>query len=148
MATTTEEKVAFSERLKAAMGRKRKPLATPTALANAFNLKWLGAPITTQAAQKWLQGTATPTPDKIAVLAEMFAVPEQWLRFGIAVPEARGTRVGERSLRGFEQLNAGALSAEELRLIARLRAMPEARRELVKRMVSELSLDHEMWVRD
>ncbi len=149
MATTTEEKVEFAERLKLALGRSRKRLSTPTALANAFNLRWQGAPVTAQAAQKWLQGTAMPAPDKIGVLAEMLGVPVQWLRYGIAATaDTKATRLNEARARGYEGVQTGAVTAEELRLVERLRGMTEVRRELVKRLVAELALEQEMWLRN
>lgn len=145
---TRAEKEAFAERLKMALARSRKLVATPTALANAFNLKWHGASITTQAAQKWLQGTATPAPEKMQVLAEMFGVPLQWLRYGIAAQaDGRHGDVGEAALRGYAQVDAATLTAEELRLVGRLREMTAHRRELVQGLVAELALEQEMWQR-
>jgi len=129
-----------------ALARSRKRISTPTALANAFNLKWHGASITVQAAQKWLRGTATPAPDKIAVLAEMLGVPLQWLRYGIAAPaEARRAGAADTRMRTYASVDAGELTAEELRLVARLRGMTEQRRALVKALVAEMALEQEMW---
>lgn len=88
MATQTKaEREAFSQRLKAALSRGRKRISTPTALAEAFNLRWHGRSVTPQAAQKWLTGLAMPEPDKIDVLAQMTGVPVTWLRYGL--PERR-----------------------------------------------------------
>lgn len=148
MATSAEEKRQFAERLNAAAARSRKRITTPTTFANAFNLRWNGTAVTVQAAQKWLQGTAMPANDKLQVMAEMLKVPLQWLRFGIAVqgPERR-LRVAEGGTEDVRALSAGALTVEELRLVARLRAMPEHRRRLVTEMVVQLALETEMWER-
>jgi hypothetical protein len=147
-AATLVEKEAFSERLRTALARGRKPIGTPTALANAFNLKWHGPSVTVQAAQKWLAGTAMPAPDKIEVLAKMTGVPLQWLRYGIPVQRpAADTGAGETRAGAFAELDKAAVTAEELRLLARLRGMTENRRELVRRLVGELAADTEMWVK-
>lgn len=133
-----------------ALTRTRKRISTPTSLANAFNLKWHGASITTQAAQKWLNGSAMPAPDKIEVLAEMLGVPLHWLRYGIATQAPAGQRgvvANDGTLTGYAQVDAKTLSAEELRLVARLRAMTDVRRGLVFGLVAELALDQEMFHR-
>jgi hypothetical protein len=102
MAATRSEKEAFAERLRMAFARSRKRITTPTALANAFNLKCA------QAAQKWLSGAATPAADKIAVLAEMLGVPLQWLRYGIPAPaEARRAGAADTRMRGYAGVEPG-----------------------------------------
>lgn len=50
----TDEKIAFSERLRIALKRGTKTIDTATALAHEFNLRHPNEPITPQAAQKWL----------------------------------------------------------------------------------------------
>lgn len=144
---TRAEKEEFAERLKMALTRSRKRISTPTALANAFNLKWHGASITTQAAQKWLNGSAMPAPDKIDALAEMLGVPLHWLRYGIAaqVPVGQRNYTTEARQAGYAQVDAKTLSADELRLVARLRAMTDARRGLIVGLVAELALEQEMF---
>jgi hypothetical protein len=129
-----------------ALARSRKRISTPTALANAFNLRWRGASITTQAAQKWLQGTAMPTPEKIEVLAEMLAVPLQWLRYGIGATRPPARHLGQAE-EAHSQVDLATLTVDELRLVARLRGMTEQRRGLVRGLVAELALEQEMWVR-
>lgn len=142
------EREAFAQRLKAALTRGRKRISTPTALAEAFNLRWHGRSVTPQAAQKWLSGAATPAPEKIDVLAQMTGVPVTWLRYGLperrdpAAPiaaDARGAR--------YEQVDKGEVTAEELRMLTQLRLMSPSRRELVRQLVQELALESEMWSR-
>lgn len=131
-----------------AAARKRKHLAAPTSLANAFNLRWNGAPITPQAAQKWLNGTAMPTPEKMTALATLLNVPLDWLRFGLPASRETGHKVTERALTEPTPLpnpKPDTLTHDELRLVARIRALPERRRELVRTLIAELVLEREMW---
>jgi transcriptional regulator with XRE-family HTH domain len=142
------EREAFAQRLKAALTRGRKRISTPTALAEAFNLRWHGRSVTPQAAQKWLSGLAMPEPDKIEVLAQMTGVPVTWLRYGL--PERRETTAPSATeARGgrYEQVDKSSVTAEELRLLAQLRLMPPPRRELVRQLVQELALESEMWTK-
>jgi hypothetical protein len=147
MATQTKpEREAFAQRLKAALARGRKRISTPTALAEAFNLRWHGRSVTPQAAQKWLNGLAMPEPAKIEVLAQMTGVPLTWLRYGL--PERRDTAAstaGEARTTRYEQADKASVTAEELRLLTHLRLMPASRRELVRQLVQELALESEMW---
>lgn len=147
MATQTKaERELFAQRLKAALARGRKRISTPTALAEAFNLRWHGRSVTPQAAQKWLIGTAMPAPDKIEVLAQMTGVPVTWLRYGL--PERRDATAPITSdSRGgrYEQAEKASVTAEELRMLTQLRLMPPSRRELVLQLVQELALESEMW---
>lgn len=149
MATQTKaEKEVFAQRLKAALSRSRKRIATPTALAEAFNLRWHGRSVTPQAAQKWLTGVAMPAPDKIEVLAQMTGVPVTWLRYGL--PERRdGVAPTAAEARGgrYEPADKASVTSEELRLLTQLRLMPASRRELVRQLVQELALESEMWAR-
>lgn len=140
---TTDEKRAFSERLKQALQRSPKKIVTANDLALNFNLRYTnGDPITTQAAQKWLTGQAFPTIDKIATLAEWLNVPLQWLRFGIA--DDRPTVSSGRKTSKVKAV-APPPSADELKLLEVLRAMPEQRRELVLGIVQQFALEQEIW---
>ncbi|OYZ84678.1 MAG: hypothetical protein B7Y03_02415 [Polaromonas sp. 24-62-144] len=77
-----DDKKAFAERLKTALKRLPKSIETATELAHQFNLKHQNEPITPQAAQKWLQGTAFPTTDKLQTLADWLNVSAHWLKNG------------------------------------------------------------------
>lgn len=82
--TLADEKQGFSRRLKDAMRRAQIGSRGATYLAREFNLRYHGAPVTAQAARKWLNGTALPPQDKIRELARWLKVSAQWLRFGDA----------------------------------------------------------------
>ena len=80
----SRESQGFAERLHRAleaMGFR----ASPTALANEFNLRYWGRSITPHTARNWLMGTAIPTQDKLRVLAEWLHVSPEELRFGQSV---------------------------------------------------------------
>jgi transcriptional regulator with XRE-family HTH domain len=136
-----DEKLAFAARLKQALKRSRKKIETPTDLATQFSLK-SNTSVTPQAAQKWLMGTAIPTPDKIAILAKWLDVSVKWLRYGVT-DEVRPPRPPRRTsvLMGEPE----APSAAEWVLLERLRRMPEARRRLVEDLVEQLVLDWDAW---
>jgi hypothetical protein len=71
----------FSKRLSQALVLSGRSLSA-TKLANEFNLRWRGSPITTNAARKWILGEAIPTLDKIEVLSNLLGTNSQWLRWG------------------------------------------------------------------
>lgn len=133
-----DEKREFAKRLKQALKLGPKKIETPSELAAQFDL--LGKPVTAQGAQKWLTGTAMPTPDKIAVLAKWLNVSEKWLRYG-STDEVQPPR------RAVTMREPHQPSAAEWTFLERLRRMPEARRRLVEDLVEQLSLDAEVWKR-
>ena len=133
-----DEKREFAKRLKQALKLGPKTIETPSELAAQFDL--LGKPVTAQAAQKWLAGTAVPTPDKIAVLAKWLDVSEKWLSSG-RTDEVRPPR------RPVAMREPHQPSAAEWAFLERLRRMPEARRKLVEELVEQFSLDAEVWKR-
>ena len=137
------EKQAFALRLKQALKRAPKKVSTAAQLADQFNLQYQGEPVTQQATQKWLTGLAKPTLDKMEVLAEWLDVSLQWLRHGI--PEERPTaKAGRKAAKG----KAPAISPpteEELKLLARIRNLPEHRHYLVTEIVEQFAIEGEMW---
>lgn len=139
---TEQEKTEFSLRLKKALKRSPKKIITPTDLALNFNLRHAGAPVTAQAAQKWLAGTSVPTYEKIATLAEWLNVSLQWLRYGVA--EDKPAAKAPRSIPKAKNVTA-APSADELKILAELRAMPEHRRNLIVEIVEQFAMEQEMW---
>lgn len=147
MIATKAEKQQFAERLKAAAGRRQKSLASPTALSNAFNLKWDGTPITAQAAQKWLNGSSIPTPEKMTLLATLLRVPLDWLRYGLPSQQVQEQKAGRISVEAstISTPKPESLTYDELRLVARLRALSGQQRELIQTLVAELALAREMW---
>ncbi len=80
---STQERLAFSERLQQALSSAEYSPSSPTQLAREFNLRSSGNPVTVHAARKWLQGESIPTQDKLRTLASWLDVPADWLRFGI-----------------------------------------------------------------
>lgn len=76
------EKVQFSQRLTLALKRAGITAVSPTKLAISFNLHHQGKPISTQAAHRWLNGTAIPSQDKIRTLSGWLNVAPEWLRYG------------------------------------------------------------------
>lgn len=136
----TDEKKAFSARLKQALKRSPKKIETAAQLATQFNLRHSAEPVTPQAAGKWLSGTARPTVDKIKTLAEWLDVSEQWLRYGVAdmrrSKPPKGAKPSDETIRP---------TAEELELIRRLRQLSAYRRQLVEGIVEQFALDGEIW---
>ncbi len=79
----TPKETSFADRLQSQLLLRGKPVS-PTLLAREFNLRWLGVPISTNAARKWLYGPTLPKMEKIQVLAKMLGTSAEWLRWGKA----------------------------------------------------------------
>lgn len=77
----TQDQNSFAARLQSQLVLREKPIS-PTALAREFNLRWRGAPVSTNAARKWLYGPTMPKMEKIQVLAKMLGTSSEWLRWG------------------------------------------------------------------
>lgn len=133
-------KKAFGERLKTALKRLPKSIETATELAHQFNLRHPNEPITPQAAQKWLQGTAFPTADKLQTLADWLNVSAHWLKNG-PPPPPKKTLVGKRSQPG----QPGQLNEKEARLLAKLRSLSEHQVFIVAELVDQLAMEREIW---
>lgn len=135
-----DEKKAFAARLKQALKRSSKRIDTASELATQFNLRHPAEPITPQAAQKWLMGSARPTVDKIQTLADWLDVSEQWLRFGVTdMKRSRPTKGGKAD---DEQIHP---TAHEFELLRRLRGLSAYRRQLIEGLIEQFSLDGEVW---
>ena len=143
MTTKIDEKLEFSLRLKKALKRSPKKVDTPSALALQFNLRSPTDPITTAAAQKWLNGTARPTVDKIDTLANWLNVSAQWLRFGIA--ENRPATTLDRKGQIKKSLQTIQPTPEELQLVMKLRQLSEHQRYLVNETVEQFGINQEIW---
>jgi transcriptional regulator with XRE-family HTH domain len=135
-----DEKQAFAKRLKQALKRTSKKVETPAQLATQFNLRHSAEPITAQAAQKWLAGTARPTVDKIKTLAEWLDVSDAWLRFGVTDMKRAKREKGEAKEKGKIEP-----TPDELEIIRRLRSLPAHRREIVLNVLEAFSTDIEAW---
>jgi transcriptional regulator with XRE-family HTH domain len=137
------EKAAFAERLKLALTRSRKKIDTATELALQFNLRHKNEPVTQQAAQKWLSGTACPTPDKIETLADWLGVSAHWLRFGSPNEANRKRNSGKRQLKS--QPNTATLTNDESKLMERFRQLTPHQQILITELVIQLALEKEIW---
>ena len=106
MSSITETK-AFAERLRTALEGSG-VRASPTLVANEFNLRYWGRSITAHAARNWLLGLAMPTQDKLRVLADWLQVNPDELRFGRAegkpMQRELDTALGEMSLMDREMM--------------------------------------------
>ncbi|NGO88570.1 transcriptional regulator [Halomonas sp. 141] len=116
------EKSMFAERLIAAMQAAGYE-ARPSVLEREFNLRYWGKPITFQAVRRWLRGDSFPSQEKLLVLAQWLSVSPHYLRYGAA--EVVGVK---------EPAAAWQVSpdADELRLLALYRQLPQAQRKLVR----------------
>lgn len=81
MPQVVPESQQFADRLRSAL-ESSGVRASPTVVANAFNLRYLGRSITPHTARNWLLGKVMPTQDKLRVLAEWLQVSPDELRFG------------------------------------------------------------------
>jgi transcriptional regulator with XRE-family HTH domain len=127
---SSNDKNAFSARLKHALDRSARSVKTGTQLAIQFNLRYLGESVSQQTAHKWLNAQAIPTDDKIEVIAKWLDVPFHWLR--------NGDRQGEKIQLAPIQ-NPAVLSDEELLHIQKLRILPEHQRELIDQILEEFA---------
>lgn len=129
---STADNIAFSERLKLALTRSRRKIETPSQLAQQFNLRYQGAPVSKQAAQKWMAGESRPTPEKIAVLASMFNVSELWLRHGVADPEPRPAATGPAPA------TRANLTDAEIEFVGKVRQLTAHQQGLIAGLVDQL----------
>jgi transcriptional regulator with XRE-family HTH domain len=143
MSKPLSEKAAFAERLKLALTRSRTKIDTATELALQFNLRHRNDPITQQAAQKWLSGSACPTPDKIETLSEWLGVSPHWLRFGS--PNEANSKRGTNKRQIKSPSNTSTLSNDENRLIERFRQLTPHQQNLIAEIVTQLALEKEIW---
>ena len=113
------EKEAFSERLARLLDDAGVGTSSPTYVAQEFNRRYAGKPVSVQGVRKWLGGEAIPAPDKIRTLSKWLRVSPYWLHYG-------------------EENPAPALTAEEVRAEYRLAALPKD--------FERLSTDHKLMV--
>ena len=102
----------------------------PNVLLKVFNSRYRGTSVTFQTISRWLGGRAIPNQDKLQVLAELFGVEPQVLRFG---------KVGKSRVAESQATWAAALGARERQFIETYLALPPKRRELVGELVEALS---------
>ncbi len=129
MAASAESQ-AFSERLREALGALG-VRASPTVVANEFNLRYWGRSVTAHTARNWLLGVSIPTQDKLRVLADWLQVNPEELRFG---PLGAAGRVAEPS--GLLK----ELDMADREMLQRYLALPTAERKLVRDVVAAVHL--------
>ena len=113
---SSEERAAFSERLRQALSNASYSPRSPTELAREFNHRFQGQSVTMHAARKWLHGESIPTQEKLRALASWLDVPADWLRFGSDGSKGKG--------------QASQLSAIETRLLTSLQQLDDYHRQL------------------
>ena len=123
-----DERQEFSQRLAEAM-HKAGYEPRPNVLLKVFNSRYRGASVTAMTISRWLGGRAIPNQDKLQVLADLFGVEPQVLRFG---KTGKG-RVAE------SQATWPALGVRERQVIETYLALPPKRRELVGELVEALA---------
>ena len=122
----SDERCEFSRRLGQAMSAAGYE-PRPAILFRLFNARYTGRSVSFQSASRWLSGRSIPEQDKLQVLAELFGVAPQTLRFGepARVAEARG--------------EWNAVGARERAVIDTFLALPPRQRELVGELVKALA---------
>ena len=122
----SDERFEFSRRLGQAMSAAGYE-PRPAILFRLFNARYTGRSVSFQSASRWLSGRSIPEQDKLQVLAELFGVAPQTLRFGepARVAEARG--------------EWNAVGARERAVIDTFLALPPRQRELVGELVKALA---------
>lgn len=139
----SDDKTGFAKRLKLALTRNPKQIATAAELALQFNLRHPNASITQQAAQKWLTGQARPTLDKIETLAAWLNVSTHWLMYG--PPTEKRRRPAAKGKQGKSPSDAGFEGEDELHLAAQFRKLSDHQRRLIIDLIDQLALEREAW---
>lgn len=129
MATPTETE-AFALRLRHALEAVG-VRASPTVVANEFNLRYWGRSVTPHTARNWLLGKAIPTQDKLRVLAEWLQVSPDELRFGGSAPVNVATEDG---------LAPQALDMADREMLRRYLQLSAAERKTVRDVVMAFSV--------
>ncbi len=76
------EKEAFSKRLTRLLNDAGVGTASPTHIAQEFNRRYSGDPITAQGVRKWLSGESIPAPDNLRTLSKWLKASPHWLHYG------------------------------------------------------------------
>jgi transcriptional regulator with XRE-family HTH domain len=129
MASTSETE-AFAQRLKQALEGSG-VRASPTIVANEFNLRYWGRSITPHTARNWLLGKSIPTQDKLRVLADWLQVSPDELRFG---QSGGAIRAAEATA------DPASLSMADREMVRRYLGLDVNDRKTVREVVTALSL--------
>lgn len=124
-----DERQEFSQRLAEAM-QKAGYEPRPNVLLKVFNSRYRGASVTAMTISRWLGGRAIPNQDKLQVLADLFGVEPQVLRFG---------RAGKVRVAELQATWPASLGTRERRVIETFLALPPKRRELVGELIDALT---------
>lgn len=117
--SSTQDRDAFSQRLRLSLDRAGWKVIGATGLAREFNRRSSNHPVTAHATRKWLQGEAIPAQGRLQELARWLEVPPQWLRFGDEPSSAAARRppgVSESSPAPYVPELAAKLAADLARL--------------------------------
>lgn len=101
----------------------------PGTLHKMFNSRYEGRSVAFSTASKWLRGMALPEQDKLTVLAELFGVEPQVLRYG----KAGKGRVAE------SHAAWPALGARERQVMEAFLGLPPKQRGLVGELIDTLA---------
>ena len=105
--------------------------ASPTIVANEFNLRYWGRSITPHTARNWLLGKSIPTQDKLRVLADWLQVSPDELRFG---QSGGAIRAAEATA------DPASLSMADREMVSRYLGLDVNDRKTVREVVTALSL--------
>ena len=122
----TPEPQQFAARLRSAL-ESAGVRASPTVVANAFNLRFHGRSITPHTARNWLLGKVMPTQDKLRVLADWLQVSPDELRFGRAPGKSSAIDMASG------QIDMGLADRE---MVERYLSLSQAERKTVRDVVS------------
>jgi transcriptional regulator with XRE-family HTH domain len=125
----SDEQRNFSRRLAEAMRAKGYD-PKPGVLHKLFNSHYQGRSVAFSTASKWLRGMTLPEQDKLQVLADLFGVDPQLLRFGRA---GKGVRVAEAP----HAWPAG-VGVPDRQAIEAYLALPIAQRQLLRELIKTL----------
>jgi len=95
-----------------------------------FNSYYRGPSVSFQTASRWLNGKSIPEQDKLVLLAELFKVKPQTLRFG---------EKGRLEVREPRVLWPDRVNLRDQSLFEEFLALPTKQRELVRSLVETLS---------
>ena len=124
--SNTPESQQFADRLRSAL-ESAGVRASPTVVANAFNLRFHGRSITPHTARNWLLGKVMPTQDKLRVLADWLQVSPDELRFGRAPGKSSAIDMASG------QIDMGLADRE---MVERYLSLSQAERKTVRDVVS------------
>ena len=130
MLPTQIENQKFAARLATAIDSKGLK-QSPTSIANLFNSKYEGRPITPHTARNWLLGKSLPTQEKLVLLAELLEISPEQLRFG---------RSSEKTLiSDFDGAEIEVANVDQ-QFFRRYLALTETQRRVVRDVVGEFKI--------